>query len=388
MLVQMKTGHDSFVQGLSSGSAVAKRYFQWHPHLDALPVIFYPHRTRYIFSPAYLPQPLARKVRALSPDIIHLNWICEGFIRIEALPLLTAPLVWTLHDAWPFTGGCHLPFDCTRYGESCGRCPCLGSEQENDLSRWVWKRKMKLFPSLNLTLVAPSRAMAARAMASSLLKGKRIEVIPNGIDAGLYRPIPKDDARDTLGLPRDKKLVLFNALGGFGDGNKGFRYLHAAIEVLRGQGLEVELLVVGADQLPSAFGSVPTHLLGMVAQEERMQVVYAAADVTAVPSLEESLSFTVMESMSCGTPCVASDVGGIPDLVDDGVNGFLCPPRDSEQLSTGIGHLLRDEGRRSEFAARGREKVARQFSIDLISQRYLDLYTELLDARRSAGRSI
>lgn len=387
MLVQAKTGHESFVQGLSSGSKVASQYFKWHPHLDALPVIFYPERTRYIFSPAFLPQPLVAKVRALSPDIIHLNWVCEGFVRIETLPLLRAPLIWTLHDSWPFTGGCHLPFDCTRYKESCGRCPCLGSDKENDLSRWVWNRKRKVFPSLDLTVVAPSRAMAARAMVSSILKGKRVEVISNGIDTRLYRPSRKDDARDILGLPRNKKLVLFNALGGFNDGNKGFRYLHAALEGLRAQGLEVELLAVGADQLPSAFNSVPAHLLGTVEQEETMPLVYAAADVTAVPSLEESLSFTVMESMACGTPCVASDVGGIPDLIENGVNGYLCPPGDSEQLGGDIDHLLRDEALRAAFAAQGREKVERQFSIEVVSQRYLDLYTELLNARFPLGRA-
>ena len=172
----------------------------------------------------------------MKPDIIHLHWLGEGFLRLESLARFERPFVWTLHDSWAFTGGCHIPFDCLNYREKCGFCPTLGSSRQRDLSRWGWRRKERIFRKLNLTVVSPSRWLASCAKSSSLLHGFPIEVIPNGLDLGRFRPLDKLLARHIIGLPQDKKLVLFGAMSCTSDKNKGFHLLQPAIQKLAAKG--------------------------------------------------------------------------------------------------------------------------------------------------------
>src|SRR5262249_8470788 len=156
-----------------------------------------------------LPDRLQARAAALRADVLHLAWVADGFLRVETLPRLRAPLVWTLHDSWAFTGGCHVPYECLRYRERCGRCPALGSRGERDLSRRVGERKERGWGPLDLTVVAPSRWLAEAARSSALFRGRRVEVIRNGLDLERFHPGDVSAARCTLGLPLDKRVLLF-----------------------------------------------------------------------------------------------------------------------------------------------------------------------------------
>ena len=381
MLVQSKKSDDPSVIGPSS--EMAKMLAMLRPHLDFLPLRRYPDRQRIIFSPSLVPDRLPARVAALNPDIVHLHWVCEGFMRLETLHRLNRPIVWTLHDSWAFTGGCHIPFDCTRYQERCGACPTLGSVDENDLSRKIWLRKRKAWQGLNLTVVTPSNWLAACARSSSLFRDLRVEVIPNGLDLERFKPSNKSVARSLLGLPQDKKLILFGGVNVDGDRNKGLHNLLPALRRLASQGWreKAELLVFGTSRPADAadFG-LPARYLGKLADEADISLLYAAADVFAAPSIQENLPNTVMEAAACGTPSVAFRIGGMPDLIEHKRNGYLAVPFDPEDLAQGIGWVLADGSRWQELSNWGRGKMEREFAMDQVARRYAGLYEDVLEA--------
>jgi glycosyltransferase involved in cell wall biosynthesis len=348
--------------------------------IDGIPLYWYPHRQLHVFAPAWVPGRGIPEVSRLDPDLVHLHWVVNGFVRIEDLSSLSCPVVWTLHDSWAFTGGCHLPDGCTRYELTCGRCPVLGSENENDWSRSIWKRKLKSWSDLPLTVVAPSHWIAEKARSSSLFRNRRIDVIPNGIDTDLYCPGDKMEARRKLGLPENGKLVLFGAIHALSDFNKGFDLLQSAISTMTiSQRQNTELIIFGVNKsvtLPD--GGILVRNFGIITNEEQLVLIYRAADLLVTPSRQENLAYVVMEAMSCGTPCVAFSIGGMSDLIAHEVTGYLARPYVAEDLATGIINLLNDDELRTSMAAKSRKWIEDNFCIHLISQRHEMLYRQLL----------
>jgi len=332
------------------------------------------------FSAAFLPDGLLAKVNEAAPDIVHLHWVAR-MMRLETLQRFNGPIVWTMHDSWAFTGGCYLPGNCTRYRESCGKCPVLNSSEEDDLSRRIWLRKKKAWGDLNLTVVAPSRWMADCAKSSSLFRNKRIEVIPNGIDVQCYRPFDKLTAREHFSLPKDKKLILFGAKGATSDRNKGFNLLAEAMqELAAGSGRDrIELVIFGsADPDKLASLGFKTHYLGWQSDDTALAQLYSTADVFVLPSINESLGYTVIEAMACGTPCVAFDQGGVPDLIDHQQNGYLAQPYDPAELARGIAWVLEDNGRKNGLSLKASQKVEKLFTMKKVAERHIALYREIL----------
>lgn len=379
MLVQKKFSDDESV--LCPESKLAKGISLLRSELDSLPVKFYRQRSESIFSPAFLPDTVQRRISVLNPDIIHLHWVAGGFLRIETLGRFGKPLAWTLHDSWAFTGGCHLPFECTRYEHSCGMCPNLNSGRERDLSRWIWRRKKKAGDGLDIHVVAPSRWLADCAQKSSLFQNLNIRVIPNGLDTRQYLPRDKKTVREFLSLPQDKKLILFGAMHSTGDKNKGVDLLLSAfqrIATARRDG-ETELIVFGASNSGQHddFG-LKIHYMGRLHDDITLAMLYAAADVFVLPSLQENLPNTIMEALACGTPCVAFHVGGMSDMIEHQRNGYLARPYEIEDLTYGIEWVLSDEKRWQALSQQARQKVENEFDIERVVRRYVDLYQEIV----------
>ena len=209
MLVQVKQSDDRAVIGSSAEPGIGKARTGLRLTLDRLPLKFYPHDGKINYSLHWLPDAIDSKVARLEPDIINLHWISAGYLQLETIAKFNQPIVWTLHDMWAFTGGCHYNQECDKYTVSCGACPQLGSKRDWDLSRWIWQRKAKAWKNLNLAVVTPSVWLAKCARKSSLFRDRRIEVIPYGLALNIYRPINKKVARELLKLPQDKQLVLF-----------------------------------------------------------------------------------------------------------------------------------------------------------------------------------
>ncbi|MDP2785653.1 MAG: glycosyltransferase family 4 protein [Sulfurimicrobium sp.] len=351
------------------------------PYLDGVATRLYRKREKVFFSPAWLPERLASKVAKLNPDIVHLFWVSGGFLRIETLKKLKQPIVWTLHDMWPFTGGCHYDDECKKFQQSCGNCPVLHSDRERDLSRRIWERKRTSWEGVPIVVVATSHWLADMARSSSLFRDQRVEVIPNGIDTERYKPINKEVARAAYNLPQDKYLILFSAFSATSDKRKGNQFLVQALEKMSqaGWGSKTELVIIGASrpENPPDMG-MNVHYMGHLHDEISQVLLYSAADVVVAPSMQENLSNTVMESLACGTPVVAFDIGGMPDMIDHQINGYLATPFDTNELAGGMMWVLENENRRDMLSQRARQTVVERYSLKVVANRYLALYQSIL----------
>ena len=378
MLVQFKRGSDRTVVG--PGTRLEKGIAGLRPSLDSLLTQLYRHRQETLFSPALLPDRLSSKVAVLNADVIHLHWMADGFLRIGTLKRFQKPLIWTLHDMWAFTGGCHLDNGCGRYKASCGMCPMLASSKERDLSRWVWQRKHKAWQRLNLTVVTPSRWLADCARASALFKDVRVEVIPHGLDVERFKPSNQRFARELLLLPQDKKLILWGSEANIGKRLKGFYLLDPSLRELAkvGWGSRTELVVFGASE-PANPPHLPVrvHYLGRLQDEVSLALLYAAGDVLVVSSPQEAFGQVASEAMACGLPVVAFGATGLLDIVDHQRNGYLAEPFAPECLARGIVWVLEDAERWQSLSRRARQKAETEFALPLMAERYAHLYREV-----------
>ncbi|WP_143288102.1 glycosyltransferase family 4 protein, partial [Calothrix rhizosoleniae] len=383
--VQEKWSSDKYVIApqtrLSQGLAKAKLTF------ETLPLKIYRQRHHgSTFFVQWMPDRVIPMVNQIAPDIINLHWICAGFMQIETISKLKRPLVWTLHDMWAFTGGCHSTGDCNHYKVSCGSCPQLASKQQKDLSHWIWWRKAKAWKNLKITLISPSNWLATCASSSPLFQDLRIEVIPHGLDTQKYRPIAKECARKILNLPQDKQLILFGSLQTNSDKNKGFQLLQPALKNLSKSHWKekLELCIFGASQPENSPDlGFKTHYLGYFHDDISLAAVYSAADVTIVPSLQESFGQTASESLACGTPVVAFNATGLKDIIDHQSNGYLAKPYESDDLAKGIAWVLENPDRQTKLSCNAREKVEKEFTLELQAQRYLTLFQEILAQDKS-----
>lgn len=378
MLVDKLTQPEEHIIGPSGN--LNKLTARLSPKLDRIPGRFSALPLDRLSS-SWLPDRLYNRVNALHPDILNLHWMNDGFMRIETLPRFRQPIVWTLHDMWPFAGGEHYVGESIRYKEGYTAQNRPAAETGLDVNRWVWQRKRKSWSKMtNLVLAAPSRWMADCARESALFGHFRIDVLPNGIDHERFLPMDHAVARRILGLPEDKKLILYGAGSATSDKRKGFHLLVDALKGLetRVNPLDYELVVFGSSSGDNSF-EMKTHYLGNLHDEISMALVYAAADVFVAPSLEDNLPNTVLESLSCGTPVVAFNIGGIPDMVSHEKNGFLASPFDPVELTLGLLWVLEDEPRWKALAEEARSTVVGKFTLQHSARRYLNLYDELLE---------
>lgn len=376
ILVQSKSGDDYTVIGPIS--KVQKAMAKLSPTLDSIPTKFYKNKTKTLFSPSWLPfSNIVDRINEIKPDIVHLHWICGGMMTIADISRIKASIVWSLHDMWAFTGGCHYDEECKGYEEGCGNCKVLGSDKENDLSRKVFKRKQKAFDSKqDMTIVGLSSWLNECSKSSTLLKAKKHINLPNPIDTDIFKPFDKEKARELWNLPQDKKLVLFGAMGATSDPRKGFDELSDAMKKLKDS--NIEFVVFGSSQPENApdFG-FKTHYLGSLADDVSLVTLYSAVDVMVVPSLQENLSNAIMESLACGTPVVGFDIGGNSDMIEHQQNGYLAKPFESEDLAQGIEWILNTPNY-DELCVNAREKVVREFEAKVVAKKYVELYGEIL----------
>jgi len=294
MVVQCRSSTTRDVFGPAGKSAIATAKARLL--LDQFPVIPFWKHSNGVFAPAWLPGKAWKRANALQPDITHLHWITKAFLSIEDLSRLNSPIVWTLHDMWAFTGGCHYDMGCSRYRAHCGSCPVLDSKKDHDLSSKVLSRKHKAWQNINLTIVSPSRWLANCARESTLLKNRRIEVIPNGLDLERFKPVDKKTARAHLGLGANSKLILFGAMGSTENERKGFTQLKRALELLSAADIKEkpQVIVFGASQ-PShpEYAGLSVQYVGQLDNDLDLVALYAAADVFVAPSLQDNLPNTV-----------------------------------------------------------------------------------------------
>ena len=376
MLVQRKLSDDPSV--LAYGS---ERQDRMARRAEKLPLRLYRRREPVIFSPATLVRPVQRAVNALSPDIVNLHWVNNGFVSPESVAGIRVPVVWTLRDMWPMTGGCHYAGSCTKFTAGCGACPVLGSNSPRDLSAWLHVRKRRAWRKTPITVVALSRWLAEQAARSSLFAESDIVVIPNALDVRVFRPSPRQAARAALGLPPDRRLVLFGAMHPLSEPRKGFSAFQKAARLLaaKGQADPPEAVVFGDLGGARPELGLRAHFLGALTQDATLALAYAAADVTVMPSLEEAFGKVAMESLACGTPVVCFDGGGPADIVDHLQNGYLARRGDAADLAAGIETLL--NGNTPALAEAALQKVRTEYTFGRQAEQYARLYERVLGGR-------
>lgn len=315
-------------------------------------------------------------------DLVNLHWV-SGFVDYPVFfpeVSATTPIVWTLHDMNPMTGGCHYAFNCVRYTEQCGQCPQLGSNRAQDYSAQIWQRKHRSYaqiPNGNLHFVAPSRWLAEQAQKSTLLSEFPITVIPYGLDTTVFTPRDRRLSRQALEIPLSAKVVLFGAAT-LQNQRKGFRLLTEALASMTDR-RELWLLSFGGRGAP-IDGDI-THVdIGSVENDRFLALIYSAADLFVIPSLEDNLPNTVLEAMACGTPVVGFDAGGIPEMVRPGISGALVPGGDVSALRQAIEEMLDDDGTRQRMSENCRRIVEQEYPLALQAERYTALYKEILAA--------
>lgn len=291
---------------------------------------------RPLFSPALFTHGgMANHPAVAEADVVCLYWIA-GMLSARAIAALPRPVVWRLSDEWAYTGGCHYAGDCPGFMHSCGTCPVLGSRARHDLSRLGLGRRVAALAGRPLTIVAPSRWIAARAAASRVFAQARIVHVATGVDLKVFAPTDRTAARAALDLPQAAKLIVFGAAGGEADPRKGFDLLRASLArlVAAGQGDGAMLAIFGSDEAPRL--DLPVRTLGVIREPSRLALLLAAADAVGVPSRQDNLPQVAIEAAACGAPVVAFDVGGIGDAVRHRESGWLAAPESPEALAEGF----------------------------------------------------
>jgi glycosyltransferase involved in cell wall biosynthesis len=376
ILVQIKESDDPNI--LSDNSFITKIVNSIRWRISAIPKLLYPKRTQLPFSTSWLPPSgLVKKINRLKPNIVHLHWVAGGMMQIQELADIIPPIVWTLHDNGPFTGGCHIMWDCKKYMTRCGECPVLSSGKRNDLSARIFDDKLKTYNKIsNLTIVGVSEWISKAASLSTLLKNRKIVTIPNLIDTTVYKPIDKLTAREQFNLPIDKKLILFGALSAIRDINKGYQYLVKALQKIERN--DIELVVFGNSNTDTTIEvDFKINYLGYLDNDQSLNLAYSAADVMIVPSVQESFGQTAMESMSCGTPVVSFNTTGLVDIIDHLENGYRAECFNEQDLAEGINWVL-DHNNPPELKSRAREKVVKKFDGKVVGQQFAELYESIL----------
>jgi glycosyltransferase involved in cell wall biosynthesis len=355
--------------------------------LDRLALRFYPDRKEPdFFSPAISGINIRKESAFNEADIINLHWTTGGFLSLKSVEWimnLGKPVVWTLHDFWPVSGGCHLNRGCLKFKEQCGSCPVLGSKKDNDLSRKIWEKKNKIYKNADLHWVTVSDWFLSQASQSSLLKNADIHKIFNAIDTDVFVPLDKLCARKLLNIASDRFIILCGGFGITKDPNKGFSDLTLALHLLKEkhQITEDQLsVVVFGNALESELQGSGFEIrnVGVINDDKLLSKYYAAADVFVCTSKQETGPTTILESMACGTPVISYNVGVVPEIVRNDENGYMCLKSDPEEIATGILNFFNmEKEKRSVFGENARKMIVSNCSFEVTGKKYLELFLRI-----------
>jgi glycosyltransferase involved in cell wall biosynthesis len=327
---------------------------------------------------------LSRHPLVQEADILNLHWINQGFLSLKNIRRLIRTgktIVWTLQDQWSISGICHYTGECKKYTIQCTRCPLLTRPGKTDLACQTFQKKKKLLGHANIHLVGSSRWITETARQTALYPHATCHTIPCPVDQTTFFPRNKAHCRTTFNLPDNKKLILF-AAAKLSDSRKGMSYFIEACHFLEQEG-NIELVFLGSnpDKHSLAAIPIPTHLLGYLSTSAELSMIYTACDLFVIPSLEDNLPNTVLEAMACGTPCVGFHAGGIPEMIDHQVNGYLAAYKSSKDLATGINWCLAPENR-DRLSKHALLKVQTCYTENIVAQQYIEYYKNAISRQK------
>ena len=338
---------------------------------------------RFLFSPANLGEQLIRNRDIQEADIIHLHWINAGFLSLKSIKKLLdlgKPVVWTFHDMWAMTGGCHHALTCDGYKRKCGNCPYLKKPGNGDLSHRLWNKKNRLFGKRKITVITPSQWMHERVRESSIFGRMDVYTIPNAVDQTIFRPVDRDTTCRKLGLDPAKKYILFGAAS-VGNMYKGFSYFQDAVSELcrdpeKVDGVEILLFGKTSGEVSSLL-PLASRSFDYVDSAQTMRDLYGVAHLYVISSLQDTFPTTVIESMFCGTPVVGFRTGGIPEMIGHLTDGYLASHKSATELAEGM-HWALSHDEYPDLSVRVREEAETRFSSAQTAEMHLEVYKKLL----------
>lgn len=343
---------------------------------DRILLKYYTKRKPEIFSPGLFGIDLSKNEEVKQADIIHLHWINHAFIDIKDLLKLNKPIVWTMHDCWIFTGGCHYFSSCDNFKENCGNCQVLNSNEHNDLSSFVFKRKRKYYPKLNIQFLAISTWMKEQASLGTLLKDESIDVIPSGIDCDIYNLAIEDSLlRKKFNLEIDDTVVLMGAQ----HLNSPFKGVQLSVDALNKYSeKKLKVLTFGGGEIVLSNSLHEIINFGFVSNPQEMSDLYKLADIFLCTSVAEGFGMTVAEAQCCGTPAIAFEETGPSDIINHKVTGYLAKFKDVDDVVNGISYCLGNKFDRKSISIESEKK----FSIKNCAIKYNTIYKEILSEEK------
>ncbi len=325
------------------------------------------------------------------PDILHCHnlhggWLKDrGFFDLSMLPKISraVPTVVTLHDAWLLSGHCAHSFECDRWKTGCGECPDLTIYPSiaRDGTAHNWRRKRNIYSGSRLFVATPSRWLMEKVDASILsLTSVERRVIPNGVDLSIFVPAEKQHARASLGLEPHANILLFAANGIKDNVWKDYRTLRHALLTMAAvmKDHRLLLLALGDEAETETIGSAKVQFVPYEQDPQRVALYYQAADVYLHAARADTYPNTVMEAAACGTPVIATAVGGIPEQIVEGRSGFLVPAGDPDSMARQARLLLTQADRHRVMSAEAAQFAKDRFDLARQVQVYLDWYEEIL----------
>lgn len=342
-----------------------------------------------LFTLDYVGTPIHSHPTLTDVGVVNLHWT-SLFQSVETLSQLVRadiPIVWTMHDMWPFTGGCHYAAGCEGFTNICARCPQLGGDPARAAEARLQDKVGAFAAARRLVAVSPSAWLAEQARRSTVFRSARVEVIPNSVDTAVFKPLSRSALRSKFGIPPDALCIAFGSVD-HTERRKGFAELLTALSWLKGLisssegaggGADVRLLSFGKTKEDGGEWGFPLHDVKELSGDPAMAEAYACADIFVIPSLEDNLPNTVLEAMSCGVPVVGFSTGGIAEAVVPGETGLVARTGDTQELAQALFRLLGDVDFRRRLGAAGRVRAERLYSPSVQAQAYIKLYHDLVE---------
>lgn len=388
MLVQEKTTQLDYV--FSTTQTELKKKLNFY-RLALEKLMFLPYEInpefRFAFSTSNTGENIVKNKHFKQADIIHLHWFNQGFLSIGSLRKILRSgkkVVWTMHDMWAFTGGCHYANECNAFMSECGHCPFIKGEKENDKSTTIFRRKERLYAKAGWTFVSPSNWLKQIAHESVLLRNFDIDHIENPIDLNLFKPGDKLALREKYHLPPEKKLILFGAMN-ISDKRKGLDYFLRALHLLKNRQISDDIALVIFGKSTTEFRSAmpfATYDLSVIKDVNQMVDIYQMADIFVIPSLEDNLPNTVVESHACGLPVVAFDNAGLTEMIHHEEDGYLASFKSVDDLAMGIYWTL-FEASAKQLSHNARINAEINYNASEIALRYNEIYKHLIHGNKA-----
>jgi len=365
---------------ISTKKSISQFYNFFKKYLERLIINLINYDDNVFHSISVFPSLKHNEINNLDIDLVHLHWVQHETISIEEIGKIKFPIVWTLHDCWPFSATEHYQKDTfdKRYLKG------YKIKRKFSLSEYIDKfcfLRKKLSWRKKIFLIAPSKWIRDCAKDSILMKDKQIVVIPNPLNTSVFKPIDKNHARKSLNIQNNKKVILFGSIDGGRDPRKGADLLIDVLKFLNNKE-NIQIVIFGKkNKHQDIFKNTNFEIinLGKINSNEKMSIVYSAADIYLIPSRIESFGQTASEAQSCGTPVVGFDIGGLKDIVTHKKNGILIEPFNTKKMAKSIDNLFSKDDKILKLSKASRKNAIENWDFLKVAKSHIDFYKKILN---------